>query len=218
MNESSPKILIVTAVAAERDAVLRGLAGNDQYEVIAAGVGPAAAASRTAKTLAAGHYKFVISAGIGGGFPGQAPIGSLVIASAIIAADLGSETPEGFISVDELGFGSSHIQPPAELAEQLSRTLQAAGLTATYAPILSVSTTTGTSETAAALAARVPGAAVEAMEGFGVAQAAQDFGLPVFEIRAISNLVGPRDRDAWRIPEALQALEVASSKLPEVLK
>lgn len=217
MNESSPTILIVTAVAAEKDAVLRGLDGNDQFEVIAAGVGPAAAASGTAKALASGHYKFVISAGIGGGFQGQAPVGSLVVASAIIAADLGSETPDGFISVDELGFGSSHIQPPPGLAEQLSHTLQAAGLTATDAPILSVSTTTGTSDTAAALAARIPGAAVEAMEGFGVAQAAQDFGLPVIEIRAISNLVGPRDRDAWRIPEALQALEAASSKLPEVL-
>lgn len=217
MNESVPKILIVTAVAAEREAVLRGLAGIDPYEVIAAGVGPAAAASRTARTLASGHYQLVISAGIGGGFPGQAPVGSLVVASDIIAADLGSETPEGFLSVDRLGFGSAYIQTTPELAERLTSVLQEAGLVATCGPVLSVSTTTGTKETAEALAARVPGAAAEAMEGFGVAQAAQDFGLPVLEIRAISNAVGPRDRDAWKIPQALQALEAAISKLPEVL-
>lgn len=217
MNESVPKILIVTAVAAEREAVLRGLAGNDPYEVIAAGVGPAAAASCTARTLASGHYQLVISAGIGGGFPGQAPVGSLVVASEIIAADLGSETPEGFLSVDKLGFGSAYIQTTPELAERLTSVLQEAGLPATCGPVLSVSTTTGTKETAEALAARVPGAAAEAMEGFGVAQAAQDYGLPVLEIRAISNAVGPRDRDAWKIPQALQALEAAISKLPEVL-
>ncbi|MGM1048230.1 MAG: futalosine hydrolase [Bacillota bacterium] len=217
MNESAQKILIVTAVAAEREAVLRGLAGDDRYEVIAAGVGLAAAASRTAKTLASGHYKLVISAGIGGGFPGQAPVGSLVVASDIIAADLGSETPDGFLSVDKLGFGSAYIQTPSKLAVLLTEALQAAGLIAACGPILSVSTTTGTKATAEALTARVPGAAAEAMEGFGVAQAAQDFGLPVLEIRAISNAVGPRDRDAWKIPQALQTLEAAISQLPEVL-
>lgn len=217
MNESTPKILIVTAVDAERDTILRGLAGNEQYEVIAAGVGPSAAASRTAVALSSGHYKYVISAGIGGGFPGKAPIGSLVIASKIIAADLGSETPDGFLSVEELGFGSACIQTPSVISEQLTRALQSAGLSAICAPILCVSTTTGTKETADALAVRNPGAAAEAMEGFGVAQAAQDFGLPVLEIRAISNMVGPRNRDAWKIPQALQTLEAAISILPEVL-
>ncbi|WP_054956263.1 futalosine hydrolase [Paenibacillus dakarensis] len=217
MNDSSPKILVVTAVDAEKEAVLRGLAGNDQYDVIAGGVGPAASASRTAMALASGHYKYVISAGIGGGFPGRAPVGSVVTASAIIAADLGSETPDGFLSVDELGFGSSHIHPLSELSELLTVRLQAAGLQAVLAPILSVSTTTGTRESAEALISRSPEAAAEGMEGFGVAQAAQDFGLPVLEIRAISNLVGPRDRDAWNIPEALRVLEAVSSTLPEVL-
>ncbi|WP_456320002.1 phosphorylase family protein, partial [Paenibacillus zanthoxyli] len=70
----------------------------------------------------------------------------------------------------------------------------------------------------AALAARVPGAAAEAMEGCGVAAAALARNLPVLEIRAISNPVGPRDRDAWRIGEALEALAAAGPILSEVLK
>ena len=44
------------------------------------------------------------------------------------------------------------------------------------------------------------------MEGFGVATAAADHGVPFVEIRTISNLVGPRDRSAWRIDLALAAL------------
>jgi futalosine hydrolase len=54
------------------------------------------------------------------------------------------------------------------------------------------------------------------MEGFGVAAAAKEFGLPVLEIRAVSNAVGPRDKSAWRIKEALQSLEAASKVLTEV--
>ena len=39
------KILVMTAVAAERDAVRRGLKGADRFEVQLAGVGPVSASS-----------------------------------------------------------------------------------------------------------------------------------------------------------------------------
>lgn len=51
------------------------------------------------------------------------------------------------------------------------------------------------------------------MEGFGVAEAAAAYGVPVVEIRAVSNAVGPRDRAAWRIGEALDSLRQAFSLL-----
>lgn len=213
----SRRILVVTAVAVEKDAILRGLNGSGSFDVAAAGVGPAAAAAGTARALAACEYGLVISAGIGGGFAGRAEVGSLVVASDIVAADLGAETPEGFRSVDELGFGSARIPVDAELASRVTAALRAAGLPVATGPVLTVSTVTGTSECAAELASRVPGAAAEAMEGFGVAVAAQACGVPVLEIRAVSNAVGPRDRASWRIGDALAALEKAASHLAEVL-
>lgn len=219
MSENG-KILVMTAVAVERDAVLRGLAGDGRFEVMEAGVGPVEAAVRTATVLALagpGAYRLVISAGIAGGFKERAEVGSLVVSDAIIAADLGAETPEGFHSVDQLGFGSARIDVDAELAGRLTSALQAAGLQTALGPVLTLSTVTGSAETAAELAARVPGAAAEAMEGFGVAAAARRAGLPALELRAISNPVGPRDRSAWRIKDALQSLEAASSVLREVI-
>ncbi|MGV2883169.1 futalosine hydrolase [Paenibacillus taichungensis] len=235
---STKRVLIVTAVDAEKEAVLRGL--GDQaahFEVIAAGVGPASAAAGTAAALAfasaaagassrpgplAGTaltpaYTLVVSAGIGGGFPGRADVGSLVVADAMVAADLGSQTPDGFLSVDELGFGSSRVAADAVLAARLRHELQQAGLAVSGGTAVTVSTATGTAETAAELLRRVPDAAAEGMEGFGVATAAQQFGVPALELRAISNAVGPRDRDAWRIKDALDALQAASSILREVL-
>lgn len=81
-----------------------------------------------------------------------------------------------------------------------------------------MSTVTGTAARAAALRARHPRALAEAMEGFGVAEAAAAHGTPVLEIRAVSNPVGPRDRAAWRIGEALGALTGAFGKLAPVLE
>lgn len=215
-QKSEMRILIATAVTVEKEAVLRGLHGDNRFEVIEVGVGPAAAASRTAKALSEGKYNLVVSAGIGGGFVDQAEVGSLVVASEIAAADLGAETPGGFCGVDELGFGSTRIPVDHHLAMRMVQALRSAGCSVQMGPVLTVSTVTGTQETAMEMARRVPGAAAEAMEGFGVATAAQDHGVPIVEIRAISNPIGPRDRASWRIPDALHALETASKILLEV--
>ncbi|MDI2131237.1 futalosine hydrolase [Yinghuangia seranimata] len=199
------RVLVVTAVPAERDAVLGGGA-IPGVDVLAVGVGPAAAAAGTAAALSLAPYDVVVSAGIAGGFAGVAPVGTFVVANRVVAADLGAETAEGFTPIDELGFGTASFDTDEALAE---RAVEAAARVLSHVavgPVLTVSTVTGTAARAAELIARHPGAAAEAMEGFGVATAADAAGLPVLELRAVSNPVGPRDRAAWRIPEALAAL------------
>jgi futalosine hydrolase len=213
---SGKRILVMTAVAAERDAFLRGTRGSDKFDVRIAGVGAPIAAANTATALALEDYSLVISAGIGGGFVGVAELGSIIVASEIVAADLGAETAEGFCSVDELGFGTSRVQVDTNLVTRITDALHHAGLLVHTGPILTVSTVTGTSESADDLEKRVPGATAEAMEGYGVAVAAQIHNIPILEIRTISNAVGPRDRAAWRMKEAFEALETASSILLEV--
>lgn len=205
------RVLVVTAVAAERDAVAR--AGSPVLDVLAAGVGPAAAAAGAATALAGGRYDAVISAGIGGGFAPVAAVGDVVVASRIAAADLGVRTEDGFTDVAALGFGACVRLPPPGLAEAAA---EAAG--AVRGPVLTVATVTGTATRAAELARLHPGAAAEGMEGFGVAEAAERHGVPVLEIRAVSNPVGPRDRAAWRVPAALSALTGAFTKISPVLE
>lgn len=213
---SESRILVMTAVSAERDAVLRGLHSDTRFDVLVSGVGSVVAAVNTARALATAEYGLVINAGIGGGFPGRAEVGSIVVANEIVVADLGAETLEGFRSVDELGFGFTQVQTNVDLVDRVKKALQDANLPVNTGAVLTVSTVTGTAARGAELVARIPGATAEAMEGYGVGVAALDRGLPVLEIRAISNLVGPRDRSAWRIKEALDVLEAASSVLTEV--
>ncbi|MFG2872084.1 futalosine hydrolase [Streptomyces sp. NPDC048338] len=177
-------------------------------DVLVGGVGPAAVAAATATALAsaAAPYDLVVSAGIAGGFAPAAPLGSVVVSDTLVAADLGAQTPDGYVDVEELGFGRSAHRAPEPLTRRISAALAAGGQRHTVAPVLTVSTVTGTAARAAELAGRHPDAAAEAMEGFGVAEAAAAYGVPVVEIRAVSNAVGPRDRAAWRIGEALDSL------------
>ncbi|AXG79468.1 futalosine hydrolase [Streptomyces paludis] len=246
------RVLVVTAVAAEADAVVAGLgryaasgvrelmggyevSGLAQYtprpgsvqipvvDVLAGGVGPVAAAVATATALASSPYDppyhLVVSAGIGGGFLPHAPIGSLVVADSIVAADLGAGSPDGYLPVEELGFGRGVHRPAPALSARLAGILDAdPRLRAVLAPVLTVSTVTGTAARTAELTDRHPRAAAEAMEGFGVAEAAAAHSVPCVEIRAISNTVGPRDRDSWRIGPALDALRYAFTLLTPVFE
>lgn len=190
----------------------RALTG-DRITVLAVGVGPAAAAAATATALAHASYDLVVSAGIGGGFQPEAPVGSLVVADEITVADLGAETADGFLPVTDLGFGAITHRPPAALVRAL-----ATATGARVGTVLTVSTVTGTAARAAELRARHPRALAEAMEGFGVAEAAVAHGVPVLELRAVSNPVGPRDRAAWRIGDALAALTEGFGKCAPVLE
>ncbi|MFS1511698.1 futalosine hydrolase [Chengkuizengella sp. SCS-71B] len=216
MTAKDKQILIVTAVEAEKEAILKGLHSTNNIHVIAAGVGPAAAATNTTRALCTSKYNLVISMGIGGGFADRAKVGSIVIANEIIAADLGVETAEGFCGLNELGFGSTHLKVDINLMNKVYEALKKTKMIVHIGPILTLSTITGTSETALKLSSRIKGAAVEAMEGFGVATAAHEFNIPVLEIRAISNPVGPRDREAWRMKEAFEGLTKTSTILQEV--
>ncbi|MFV0135195.1 futalosine hydrolase [Streptomyces sp. HMX87] len=225
---------MATAVPVERDAVAQAFPGppgavdrpgvtllrvpDGRYDLLAAGVGPALAAASTAAALTAAAldgapYGLVVSAGIAGGFAPHAPVGSLVVADEITAADLGAETADGFLPVTALGFGTVTHRPPAALVRAV-----AAATGARTGTVLTGSTVTGTAARADELRARHPGALAEAMEGFGVAEAAAAHGTDVLELRAVSNPVGPRDRDAWRIPDALAALTDAFGKLAPVLE
>lgn len=223
------RVLVVTAVPVERDAVTRAFGGTAEtvalpggelhrggpFDVLAGGAGPAAAAAATAFALASASapYGLVVSAGIGGAFTPLTPLGSLVVASDLVAADLGADTPEGFLPVTALGFGRDRFTAPPALVRAVSAATGAAA-----GPVLTVSTVTGTAERAADLLAAHPGALAEAMEGFGVAEATARAGVPVTELRAVSNSVGPRDRDAWRIGDALAALTDAFGKIAPVLE
>lgn len=217
-------LLAVVATEQERAALLRSTlvqvsslgpyrcASTEVADVLVSGVGPAAAAACAATALALGRYDVAVSLGICGAFRGTADIGDVVVATELVAADLGADSPEGFLGMTELGWADDVSPVDVALVKATAARL---GEVVT-GPVLTVSTVTGTRARAGLLAER-HGPVAEAMEGWGVLTAGQRHGVPVAEVRAVSNLVGERDTSTWSIPAALASLErVGTLLLQEV--
>jgi nucleoside phosphorylase len=69
------------------------------------------------------------------------------------------------------------------------------------APFVTCATCTGTDAHASALQKRT-GGAVESMEGAALVHVSRLMRIKVGEVRGISNGVGTRDRESWRLQEA----------------
>jgi futalosine hydrolase len=179
---------------------------------LVSGIGEAAAAAATATALALDpSIGLVVSAGIAGGLSTRAPIGGVVVASRIVAVDLGAEepgSPGARIPLSALGYDGGAIDPDPELVRR------AAALTsAEIGTILTVSTVTASAERIADFVRTHPDALAEAMEGHGVAVAAQAHALPMLELRTVSNPIGVRDPRDWDIEGALDTLADAAHGL-----
>lgn len=218
--------LVVVATDTERDAVLRGLPPSrpehlgpydaavvpDGATLLVSGVGPAPAAAATATALALGAFDRVVNLGLCGGFRGAAALGDVVVATELVAADVGAFSPDGFLGLAALGWAEESLPVPQEQVHAASERLQRAGLSVVTGPVLTLSAMTGTDARADELALR-HGAVAEAMEGRGVADVAVLHGLEVLEVRTVSNAVGRRDKAAWRFDLAFAALTAAAAAL-----
>ena len=171
--------------------------GSTTLEVLETGIGPVNAALGLTRLLAHRQVGVVISLGIGGAYPGSGlQIGDVVSASSECYGDLGADSPEGFCDMEALGFpvvGKHFNRLPLDLFPTSRR-----------ARFVTRSTITGRLDDALAIAART-GGAVESMEGAAIVHVAIAHGLPVGEIRGISNAVGDRDRASWRVKDAASA-------------
>lgn len=169
------------------------------------GVGIPATLLALPPLLARLRPRVVVTTGIAGAYPG-APlgIGDLVLGTSETFADLGMELPdeEGFRPLWKFPFGAAH---PDVLPLAVPEALRAwpelrAGAGAT------VNACTGTDSTGAQRR-RATGADFETMEGAAVALACKAAGIPVVQVRAVSNPAAHRDMRPEHVARALENLE-----------
>lgn len=172
--------------------------------VVCTGIGAVNAAYALTRFLDRERVKAVIVCGIGGAYPGSGiPIGSAVCAESECYGDLGADSPGGFLDMQALGFA---VVPGANpLYNILPMQIFPASRRARF---ITMNTCTGTDVGARAIEART-GGGVESMEGAAIAHVAALAGIPVGEIRGISNVAGNRDRSSWRVKEAAFAAQEA---------
>jgi futalosine hydrolase len=168
----------------------------------------------------------VIQVGIAGAYvPAGVPVGSVVLASEEVYADVGVVTPEGWCSVEEIGIPlvEARAASPARfnhfpLDEHLvARAASVCGpLIFGTGRFLTLSQVTGVRGAGDGLCHRF-GALCESMEGAAAAHVCALHDVPFLEVRGISNLVENRDRSTWRIKEAAEAAQAVVRHLLEHL-
>ena len=217
----SGDILLLAATEAECRSVLtqmtRVLSGGNGWKgeiagrgcrLLTTGVGPANAAHILTREAERKRPRIVAQFGIGGAYvPSGLAVGDVAVASEEIYGDLGAESPDGWLSMEEIGFPT--VSGPAPLYNRFPLDLERAERVASacggsVGPFLTASTCTGTAERAAELYERF-GAVCENMEGAAAAHVCAAYGLPFVEARGISNLIENRDRSRWRVKEAVFA-------------
>lgn len=184
------------------------------------GVGKTAAAARAATLLAGERPDLVLLFGVCGAYPERHLTsgtalrpGDLCLVTEDLFGDEGAVTPAGFRDLGQLGL---EAMGPLVM-DPLLTDRAAAVLGAPAVRAATVSTCSGT-EAASAEMARRTGAQVETMEGAAVAWASREAGIPVVQLRAVSNLTGDRDRGEWDVTTAAANVQAATLALLEALR
>src|SRR3954469_25478953 len=217
------RILVVTATDAEVAPLVASLsptAGrssrlksytHDRHtvDVLTTGVGMVATATWCSGVFARERYDMVLNAGVCGSFRPTLPPGSVVHVTTDRIADLGAEDGDAFLSVQQLrllgedefpwtrGRLVNSAPPPNEALSQLP-----------VGDAITVNTVHGNDATIARAVERY-NPHVESMEGAAFMYACLVHGVSFAQVRAVSNIVERRNRDAWKLRDAADALGTA---------
>ncbi len=176
-------------------------------DVLVTGVGGMQCAAHVSRVLATRPYDFVVQAGLAGSFSPDLPKLSVVRIVSEICGDLGAEDNGGLLHITDMGLLDPN-QFPFQGGELRATPLEVRALSA-LSKVRSVTVNRVLSEahTIRWIRERFDPLVVN-MEGAGLFYAAALAGVPFLSIRAISDMVGPRDKSQWDIPGAVRELDV----------
>jgi futalosine hydrolase len=188
--------------------------------VHALGVGKVAATLSLTKLLhGSSRPRAVLLCGVAGAYPARhrlrpPPLGlaAVGIVGSDVLADEGVATPQGFLDLGRAEAGPALVEVgPFPAAPDLI-TFAAQRLAVPIVRGATVSTCSGIDALSAARHQQ-SGADLETMEGAAVAAVCQHFGVPLLQLRAISNWTGDRERGGWDLAAAMAALQAALRRL-----
>lgn len=187
-----------------------------EIQLLITGVGMTYTAFALGNTLARQSYDLAINAGIAGAFNPSLKLGQVVHVISERFGDVGVEESDGqFTDVHELGLMDSDIYPFK--AGELHNENATAYNFLTVCKGLTVNKVHGTRHSIDAIREKYR-ADVETMEGAAFFLACMLSKVPFMEIRAISNYVEPRNREAWNLPLAIENLGQVLMDMMETLQ
>lgn len=178
---------------------------SNEIEFLITGVGMVATAFALGKHLATNPYDLAINLGIAGSFDRSIALGEVVEVVEDSFSELGAEDGEEFLSIEKLGFGEAHFKPSARLYDYgITDIRQVSAIT--------VNTVHGNETSIKKLTNRIH-PQTESMEGAAFFYGCKQVGVPCIQIRAVSNYVEKRNRDAWQIGLAIKNLNTFAAEL-----
>jgi len=202
-------LLIVAATEKEMMPIRQALGQRAEITCLQAGIGPLETCLQLTRFFAdnGNRVSLVLNIGIAGAFHDSGPqLLDLCLAEREIVGDF------GICSRDEIiRFDRSDHQPPIEFDlrnayfERAAVKLEGHGIPYCQGTFVTVNCTSGTSERGRYLKEKYQ-ALCENMEGAAVARVCMEFGLPLLEIRCISNMVEDRDVLKWRLAETIEKM------------
>lgn len=213
-------MLIVAATAAEvaplfepmamtqtSSTLWQGRYRSVDIDLLVSGVGMVATAAHLSRRLATRHsYDVAFNLGLCGSFNRAFLPGAVVRVVSERMSELGAEDGPNFLSLqdlkllgdDDFPFAGGQLVSPATLDNAVLMALPAvSGIT--------VNTAHGADDSIAAVGRRFS-PDVESMEGAAFTYACLIANVVPIQVRAVSNMVERRNRSAWKIPQAVDAL------------
>jgi futalosine hydrolase len=180
--------------------------GPHEIDVLITGVGMVATAAWCSRALEQTTYDLALNLGVCGSFDEFIEPGTVVHVVSDRLAELGAEDGDRFLTLEELELpGESefvNLDPPSNTGLEQLPTVT--GIT--------VNTVHGDPRSIAAVTGRFS-PQVESMEGAAFMSACLMHKVPFAQVRAVSNLVERRNREAWKMPEAIQNLSVEALRI-----
>lgn len=188
---------------------------QNEIDVLTTGVGIMATAAWCSRVLSHKQYDLALNFGICGSFDPALELGQVVHVVSDCIAELGAEDGEDFLTIqklklldaDEFPFKRGqllNLYPPTNLT--LGGLKVVSGIT--------VNTVHGNERSIAAVTQRFR-PHVESMEGAAFMYACMIHEVAFAQVRAISNVVERRNRESWRVTEAISNLGEVALKILE---
>jgi futalosine hydrolase len=205
------KVLLTAATAMEIAPAIEALTqsgfiqGNNEVDVLITGLGQVTTTWMLTNAIHTQQPHWVIQAGIAGAFDTQQlPLGSVVYVQQDAFGDLGMEENGLFTSIFDNGFADAN-KPPFTNGWLVNDSPVLNGLAIEPATAVTVNKISDSALLKQQLIDKFnPG--IETMEGAAFHYVCLKAGLPFLQLRAISNMVGIRDKSKWQLPEAVEHL------------
>jgi futalosine hydrolase len=188
------RILLVAATPAEVPASL-----PRAVTPLVTGVGMVATAAQCARELALSRYDLALNVGVCGSFRDRLPPGTVVHVVSDRLPELGAQDGEAFLTLADLHLRGDDVfvNPAPPTMPALAALPAVTGIT--------VNTVHGNADAIARVVRRCD-PDVESMEGAAFMSACLAAGVPFAQVRAVSNIVERRNRQAWKMGEAIASL------------